>query len=213
MKLKEDFYTRTSVTQIARELLGKCIITFFDNNLTEGIITETEAYEGITDKASHAYNNRQTPRTEVMYASGGVAYVYLCYGVHHLFNVVTNLKDVPHAVLLRGIYPLSGINMMEVRTGKKFTDRSFSDGPGKASKALGIQVIHTGESLSGNKIWIEDRDIQINKKDFIQGPRIGVTYAGKDALLPYRYLLTNEAMEKIKKKAQHNAELFLNFET
>ena len=139
---------------------------------------------------------------------GGVAYVYLCYGIHHLFNIVTNQKDVPHAVLLRGIYPVSGIATMEKRVGKKFKDKSFSDGPGKASKTLGINVIHSGENLSGKKIWIEDRDIHLNAEDYTQGPRIGVIYAGKDALLPYRYLLTNEALAKIKKKAQHNAELF-----
>jgi DNA-3-methyladenine glycosylase len=208
MKLNQEFYLRNSVTEIARDLLGKYIYTLFDNNLTAGIITETEAYEGITDKASHAYNNRRTARTEVMYATGGIAYVYLCYGVHHLFNIVTNQKNVPHAVLLRGIYPISGIGIMETRIGKKFNDTNFSDGPGKASKALGIQVIHSGEYLSGNKIWIEDKNIQIVKKDYNQGPRIGVMYAGKDALLPYRYVLTNEALTKIKKKAQQNAELF-----
>jgi DNA-3-methyladenine glycosylase len=208
MKLNQEFYMRDSVTRIASDLLGKYIFTYIDNNLTAGIITETEAYAGITDKASHAYNNRRTARTEVMFASGGVAYVYLCYGVHHLFNIVTNQKDIPHAVLLRGIYPLNGIEIMEKRVGKKFNDTYFSDGPGKASKALGIKVIHSGESLIGDKIWIEDRDVQIGKKDYTQGPRIGVIYAGKDALLPYRYLLTNSALEKVKKKAQQNAELF-----
>jgi DNA-3-methyladenine glycosylase len=208
MKIEQDFYIRTSVTQIARELLGKYIFTFFDNHLTTGIITETEAYEGITDKASHAYNNRRTARTEVMFASGGVAYIYLCYGVHHLFNVVTNQKDVPHAVLLRGIYPIAGIDIMEFRAGKNFNDKNFSDGPGKASKVLGIRVNQSGESLLGNRIWIEDRGVQINKNDYTLGPRIGVMYAGKDALLPYRFLLKNEALVKIKKKAQHNAELF-----
>jgi len=208
MKLNQEFYIRASVTQIAQELLGKYIFTFIDNKPTAGIITETEAYAGVIDRASHAFNNRRTARTEVMYAQGGVAYVYLCYGVHHLFNIVTSQKDVPHAVLLRGIYPVSGIEIMEKRVGKKFKDNSFSDGPGKASRTLGINVIHTGENLTGKKIWIEDRDIQINTQDYTQGPRIGVIYAGKDALLPYRYLLTNEALAKIKKKAQHNAELF-----
>jgi DNA-3-methyladenine glycosylase len=208
MKLNQDFYIRNSVTQIAQELLGKYIFTYIDNKLTAGIITETEAYAGIVDRASHAYNYRRTARTEVMYAQGGVAYVYLCYGVHHLFNVVTNQKEVPHAVLLRGIYPVSGIEIMEKRIGKKFKDKSFSDGPGKASKALGIRVINTGENLTGNKIWIEDKGVQVNKKDYTQGPRIGVIYAGKDALLPYRYLLTNEALTKVKKKAQQSTELF-----
>jgi DNA-3-methyladenine glycosylase len=208
MKLNQEFYIRTSVTQIAQELLGKYIFTFIDNKLTAGIITETEAYAGVIDRASHAYNNRRTARTEVMFATGGIAYVYLCYGVHHLFNIVTNQKDYPDAVLLRGIFPIAGIEVMEKRTGKKCMAKGFSDGPGKASKTLGIKVTHSGESLSGNTIWIEDRDIQINKANYTQGPRIGVVYAGQDAFLPYRYLLTNEALGTIKKKAQHNAELF-----
>ena len=212
MKLNQEFYIRTSVTQIAQELLGKYIFTFIDNKLTAGIITETEAYAGITDRASHAYNNRRTARTEVMYATGGIAYVYLCYGVHHLFNIVTNQKNCPDAVLLRGILPISGIENMEKRIGKKCTAKGFSDGPGKASKALGIMVTHSGESLSGKTIWIEKSGIIIKNIDFTRGPRIGVSYAGKDAPLPYRFLLTKEAIRKIKKKAQQNAELFLNFE-
>ena len=116
MKLDQAFYTRSSVTKIAKELLGKIIYTQFGGILTGGIITETEAYEGITDKASHAFNERRTDRTEIMYTIGGVAYVYLCYGVHHLFNFVTNQKGIPHAVLLRGIYPIEGIPSMEKRT-------------------------------------------------------------------------------------------------
>ena len=98
MKLDQSFYIRSSVTQIAKDLLGKVIFTRFGGTLTGGIITETEAYEGFTDKASHAYNNRRTERTEIMYSSGGVAYVYLCYGVHHLFNFVTHQTGIPHAV-------------------------------------------------------------------------------------------------------------------
>jgi len=120
MKLNQEFYIRASVTQIAQELLGKYIFTFIDNKLTAGIITETEAYAGIIDRASHAYNNRRTARTEVMFATGGLAYVYLCYGVHHLFNIVTNQKEIPDAVLLRGIVPVSGIEIMEKRIEKKF---------------------------------------------------------------------------------------------
>ena len=117
--LNEDFYTRKDVVKIAKDLLGKVIITFFDDKFTAARITETEAYNGIVDKASHAYNNRRTKRTEIMYSPGGAAYVYLCYGIHHLFNVVTNLKDVPHAVLVRAAEPLFGIEAMLARTNKK----------------------------------------------------------------------------------------------
>src|SRR4051812_33790234 len=109
MKLKKSFYHRDDVVQIAKELLGKYLFTNFNNKLTGGIITETEAYCGVIDKASHAYRGRRTARTEIMYNAGGTAYVYLCYGVHSLFNVVTNRKDIPHAILIRAIQPTHGV--------------------------------------------------------------------------------------------------------
>jgi len=190
MKLGPDFYLREDVTLIARELLGKVIFTRFDGLLTAGIISETEAYAGITDKASHAYNNRRTKRTEVMFQQGGKAYVYLCYGIHHLFNFVTNQKNIPHAILLRGFIPFSGIETMELRRGVKKKLKGFTDGPGKVSKALGINVAHSGLDLTGDKIWVEDRNFHVSKDEITIGPRIGVDYAGTDAQRPYRYLLT-----------------------
>ena len=189
MKLDQSFYKRPDVVQIAKDLIGKVIYTSFDGIITGGIITETEAYEGITDKASHAYNDRRTNRTEIMYGDGGFAYVYLCYGVHHLFNFVTNQQGIPHAVLLRGIYPIEGIPTMEKRINKKASQKGFSDGPGKLSKALAIKTNHTGLDLSGDKIWVEDNGISILKKEIIITPRIGVDYAGEDAALPYRFLI------------------------
>ncbi len=202
MKLDRSFYTRDSVTQIARELLGKYIYTKFDGEITGGMITETEAYEGITDKASHAYNNCKTKRTEIMFAEGGVAYVYLCYGIHHLFNIVTNTENIPHAILIRGIYPTEGIKMMEKRKGKTFSIKGFSDGPGKISKVLGIQVQNTGENLIGKKIWLEDRGFKIEKNKIITGSRIGVDYAGEDAKLPYRFLVKSKTIQRGIKKAR-----------
>src|SRR6187401_2200797 len=109
MKLDDSFYVREDVVQISRELLGKVLVTRMGNKITSGIITETEAYNGIIDKASHAYNNRRTKRTEIMYHVGGTAYIYLCYGIHSLFNVVTNEKDIPDAVLVRSIIPDRGL--------------------------------------------------------------------------------------------------------
>lgn len=196
MKLDQAFYTRSSVTKIAKELLGKIIYTRFGGILTGGIITETEAYKGATDKASHAYNNRKTERTEIIYSTGGVAYVYLCYGVHHLFNFVTNQKGIPHAVLLRGIYPIEGIPSMEKRTNKKFTQKGFSDGPGKLSKALAIKTHHTGLDLTGNTIWVEDKGISIKEEDIVVTPRIGVDYAGEDTALLYRFLMDPISIKK-----------------
>src|SRR5687768_10017990 len=117
-KLPHQFYLRKDVVKIAKDLLGKIIVTTFNNITTAGRIVETEAYNGAVDKASHAYGNRRTNRTEIMFAEGGMAYVYLCYGIHHLFNVVTSKKDTPHAVLIRGVEPIIGIEQMLLRTGK-----------------------------------------------------------------------------------------------
>lgn len=196
MKLNQTFFTRSSVTQIAKDLLGKVIYTNFDGILTGGIITETEAYEGITDKASHAYNDRRTKRTEIMYSTGGLAYVYLCYGVHHLFNFVTNQKGIPHAVLLRGIYPMEGVQTMEKRTNKKLSFNGFTDGPGKLSKALAINTAHMGIDITGDLIWVEDTGFEINEKEIIVTPRIGIDYAEEDAALPYRFLINPQSIKK-----------------
>jgi DNA-3-methyladenine glycosylase len=188
VKLPASFYTRPDVVRIARELLGKYLFTFIDGIYTGGIITETEAYNGETDRASHAFGGRRTARTEIMYATGGTAYVYLCYGIHSLFNVVTNKKNIPHAILVRAIYPTEGIEQMRIRRRKpKSKIEELCIGPGTVSQALGIHFSHTGKSLSGNEIWIEDKALKIPDNKVITGPRVGVDYAGKDALLPYRF--------------------------
>lgn len=189
-KLPKSFYQREDVVLIAKELLGKCIFTCFVGQLTGGIITETEAYAGVTDKASHAFGNRRTNRTEIMFDDGGTAYVYLCYGVHSLFNIVTNKKEVPHAVLVRGFYPTYGVETMLLRTGKAKITSNFGVGPGKVAKALGIHYSHTGMDLCGNEIWLEERQIRVKESEIYTGPRIGVGYAGQDALLPYRFIYT-----------------------
>lgn len=187
MKLQKDFYIREDVVLIAKELLGKVLITNFNGAISAGIITETEAYAGINDRASHAFGGRRTARTEIMYATGGTAYVYLCYGIHHLFNVVTNQKDIPHAVLIRAIKPIEGMDVILKRRKQKEISNKLSSGPGTLSQALGIQTSHSGENLLGNKIWIEDRGINFPDIEIIKSPRIGVDYAGADALLPYRF--------------------------
>lgn len=186
-KLDIEFYRRQNVVQIARELLGKILVTNWKRIVTSGRIVETEAYTGIIDKASHAAGGRRTPRNEIMYGQGGYTYVYLCYGIHHLFNVVTNAEDVPHAILIRALDPIEGIEEMLLRTGKKKLDHTLTRGPGNVSKALGIFTKHTGVSLLGNKIFIADDGRKYGKKEMAASPRIGVDYAGKDALLPYRF--------------------------
>jgi DNA-3-methyladenine glycosylase len=165
------------------------IVTEFQVMRTAGIITETEAYAGTSDKASHAYGHRRTPRTETMYKQGGVAYVYLCYGIHHLFNVVSNIKDVPHAILIRAIEPVEGVEYMLMRRGKEKLAPSLTAGPGAMSMALGIHTTHAGYSLQGPEIFIEDRGIKVGAKNIIALTRVGVAYAAEDALLAYRFLL------------------------
>ncbi|HTL82159.1 MAG TPA: DNA-3-methyladenine glycosylase [Bacteroidia bacterium] len=187
-KLSKKFYQRDDVVAIAKELLGKRLCTNFNGKLTCGIISETEAYAGEIDRASHAYGGRRTPRTEIMYAEGGTAYVYLCYGVHHLFNIVTHNKDVPHAILIRGVFPETGIETMMKRRKQKAMKKNFSAGPGTASQALGIHTKHSGISLLGDQIWLEETKIVVPEKEIVVGPRIGVDYAGEDAKLPYRFL-------------------------
>ena len=188
-KLPISYYLSDDVESIARSLLGKFLYTSINNKLTGGIITETEAYKGVSDKASHAYGGRRTNRTEVMYKQGGISYVYLCYGVHYLLNVVTAEVDIPHAILIRGIYPLTGIDHMLARTGKIKSDHNLTNGPGKLTKSLGVNMSHNGISFQGNELWIEDRRVDIRSHDIETTPRIGVDYAAEDSLLPYRYVL------------------------
>ncbi|MGN6617219.1 MAG: DNA-3-methyladenine glycosylase [Ilyomonas sp.] len=188
-KLDNSFYQRNDVVKIARELLGKILVTYFDNILTAARIVETEAYKGVIDKASHAYGNRRTDRTEIMYGAGGVAYVYLCYGIHHLFNVVTNVANTPHAILIRAAEPIVGLEDMLIRTGKKKADYTLTKGPGNVSKALGIYKHHTSLDLTDNTIFIVDDGYKLSKQNIVATARIGVDYAGADALLPYRFFI------------------------
>lgn len=187
MILPVDFYRRDDVVSIARDLLGKVLCTNVDGKKTQIIVTETEAYAGVDDRASHAFGGRRTKRTEPMFGPPGTAYVYLCYGIHHLFNVVTNEAGIPQAVLVRAGYALHGLDTMLVRRGKSKSDKTLLAGPGSVAKALGISTRLTGSSLSGDSIRIEDHDVRIDNDRITAGPRVGVDYAGEDALLPYRF--------------------------
>ena len=186
-KLPLKYYLQDDVVSIAHDLIGKELVTCFDGLYTSGIISETEAYKGVADKASHAYNSRRTARTEIMFGKGGTAYVYLCYGIHSLFNVVTNVAGTPHAILIRGIIPKQGIDIMLKRRNKKQQDKTLASGPGTVAKAMGIHYSHSGLSLSGNKIWIQN-GIRVDDSEIETTPRIGIDYAEEDALLPYRFL-------------------------
>ncbi len=194
MILPRSFYLRQHVVTVARDLLGKYLVTESDGILTSGLICETEAYAGVVDRASHAFGGKRSARTEIMYREGGTAYVYLCYGMHALFNVVTNVEEIPHAILVRGVIPADGAGIMLERAGKNPATKHPGIGPGKVTKLLGINILHTGLDITQRPtgsnsfgIWIEDRGVNISLSRIKAGPRIGVDYAGKDALLPYRF--------------------------
>ena len=188
-KLSIDFYDRKNVVQIAKELIGKIVVTNFDGMLTSGRIVETEAYTGLTDKASHSYKGKRTPRNEHMYAQAGTSYVYICYGIHQMFNVVTNKKEIPDAVLIRALEPLKGIDVMLERSRKKRFGHTLTRGPGNVAKALGMNKSHSGVSLTGNEMFIASDEMLINEDDIGISKRIGVNYAEEDALLLYRFFI------------------------
>ena len=188
-KLDKAFYDRKDVVAVARALLGKIIVTHFGGWFTSCRIVETEAYAGEIDRASHAYGGRRTARTSVMYGEPGTAYVYLCYGIHQLFNIVTNSEGTPHAVLIRAGEPLEGVDFMLARTGKIHADHSLTRGPGNVAKALGIFTTHTGRSLDSEDFFIAEDGFKVKKSSIISTPRIGVDYAGAHAQLLYRFVV------------------------
>jgi DNA-3-methyladenine glycosylase len=187
-KLQSEFYLKDDVVEISMALLGKILVTNIDGKITAGRIVETEAYNGRADKASHAFGNIRTKRTEIMYREGGRAYVYLCYGIHHLFNVVTNKEGKADAVLIRAIEPLEGVEIMLHRRKKKKLLKSVTSGPGKLSMALGIHYKYTNVSLLSDLIWIEEAP-QIEKNQIIADKRIGVDYAEEASDFMWRFYI------------------------
>lgn len=189
MKLPLSYYLNQDVIFLAKDLLGKVLFTQIEGQITAGVIIETEAYFGEIDKASHAYGGRRTNRTEIMYSEGGVSYVYLCYGIHHLFNIVTSVKGQPHAVLIRAIEPLIGTEIMELRRNMPISKSTISSGPGSAAKALGIDNTFNQKDLGGEEIWVEDHSIKYTDDQIVASPRVGVAYAQEDAFLPWRFFV------------------------
>ncbi len=185
-KLAKSFYQRQDVVKIARELIGKVLVTNVNETLTSGMIVETEGYSD-RERGCHAYNGL-TERNKVMFDEGGMAYIYLCYGIHQMMNVVTNEKGKADAVLIRALKPLTGIDGMLERA-KTNSIKRITSGPGKLTKALGISRKLNGQSLKGSEIWIEDQGITMARQHVVSSPRIGIDYAGEDALLPWRFSL------------------------
>lgn len=187
-KLPLSFYLQDDVVKIAKDLLGKVLVTNWNNEYTSGRIVETEAYAGSTDRASHASKGR-TSRTEVMFGEGGTAYVYLCYGIHQMFNIVTNKAGIPHAVLVRAVEPIDGIDIMLRRTGKKKADERVASGPGNVGKAFGFHTSQCGLSLTGDELFIGDDGFKVSRSMMGQSARVGVDYAGAHAAWEYRFFV------------------------
>src|SRR5215203_1166984 len=199
-KLPLSFYLGNDVLKIARDLLGKILVTSWNNEYTSGRIVETEAYAGETDKASHASKGR-TAITEIMFNKGGKAYVYLCYGVHQMFNIVTNKEGIPDAILIRAVEPVDGIDIMLKRTGKKKFDEILTRGPGNVGKAFGFHTSQCGLLLNSDELFIADDGFKVSKEMIGTSPRIGVDYAGKHAEWHYRFFMKGSKFVSGKLKA------------
>lgn len=197
-KLSRKFYLREDTVEVARDLLGKLIVVpDAEGRRVSGMIVETEAYLGVNDRAAHSYGGRRTPRNEVMYGPAGYVYVFFVYGMYNQFNVVTGPVDHPHAILIRAVEPVEGIEIMRERRGKKKSepgaeatrfvpDKNLTSGPGKLCIALSIDRSLNGESLRGNRVGLEDHHSFLDNEIAV-GPRIGIDYAGEDALKPWRF--------------------------
>ncbi len=188
MKLSLSYFRNEDTLFLSRDLLGKFLFTDWNEGVTGGMIVETEAYMGPEDKASHAYGNRRTNRTDVMFRSGGVCYVYFCYGMHYLFNIVTHREGIPHAILIRALEPTHGLDIMLQRCQKENTS-ALTSGPARLTKALGINEQHSGIELENSPIWIEDRGVVIKKDNIVASPRIGIDYAQEYILKPWRFTI------------------------
>lgn len=188
--LSADFYRREDTVQIAKDLLGQHIITEIGGVLTKGRIVETEAYKAPEDKACHAYLNRNTKRTKTMFLPGGVAYIYLCYGIHHLFNVVTGPIGAAHAVLVRAVEPVEGMDVMLHRRKLERVKPQLTAGPGVMSQALGIHKKYDGIDLTNptGLIRIEAAPA-IPPSEIVAGSRIGIDYAEECVDWPWRFYL------------------------
>jgi DNA-3-methyladenine glycosylase len=192
MKLGISFYQRDDVVQVARDLLGKVLVSQVNGVLTSGMIVETEAYSW-KERGCHAYQGRQTPRNAAMFLPGGHAYIYLCYGLHHMVNVVTNRGGVAEAVLIRALEPWQGLEEMRLRRNMpKAAISELASGPGKLAAALGIDRSLNGEPLTGNRLWITSGK-EISPEEVAASPRIGIAYAQEDAKLPWRFYIRGHA--------------------
>lgn len=187
-KLPHSFYQREDTVLIARELLGKKVFSMAGGLLTGGIIIETEAYRGPEDRGSHAFNNRRTNRTEIMYAAGGVAYMYICYGIHDMLNVVTGPADSSHAILIRALEPTTGIEIMRERRKIFDKDTRLCQGPGALAQALGLNKMFNGKSLQGSDLWIENNE-PVPDDQIVSSARVGMNFDGPYKTIQWRFYI------------------------
>lgn len=187
-RLPVEYFHNENTLFLGRDLLGKYLLTYIDGQITGGMITETESYLGSQDKSCHAYGYRKTARNEAMYSAGGIAYVYLCYGIHSLFNIVTHREGEPHAILIRALKPEIGIESIQRRRSHQTNFKKLMNGPGSLTEGLGISTLHNKTPLLGPLIWLEDRGIKFKENEIETTPRIGIDYAEEDALKPWRFV-------------------------
>lgn len=185
MKVTKEFYRRADTSGVAKDLLGKILCVQQAEGFCSGRIVETEAYVGIEDRGCHAYGGKRTPRNETMYADGGVCYIYICYGIHQMFNVVTNSENQPHAVLIRALQPLEGLPLIKERRPGQALE-NLARGPGLVGQAMGFHVTQNGTSLLGEQFWIEDDD-NFDTGSIIESPRVGMNFEGYYKTVPWRF--------------------------
>lgn len=186
-KLPQSYFLSEDVVYLAKDLIGKHLFVNTEDVVTGGVIVETEAYKGPEDVGSHAYNHRRTNRNDIMYAAGGVVYMYICYGIHDMLNVVTGPENTAHAILIRAIQPTQGLEVMRERRKVRHEDTRLCRGPGALAKALALKKVHNGISLQDNEIWIEDRGQRFSDTDLIAGPRIGLNIPEPYKSIPWRF--------------------------
>jgi DNA-3-methyladenine glycosylase len=200
-RLPPSFYQRDTET-VARELLGKTLVHIARGatggpQRLAGLIVETEAYLGNADPACHSFGDRRTGRTETLYLPGGHAYVYLIYGMHRCFNVVTRKRNEAEAVLVRALQPLDGVEAMRerrsLRSRRPIKDTEIASGPGKLCDALGIDLSCDRLDLTGDELFIEEAPescIEFKTPPISASPRIGIEYAKEAATWPLRFFVT-----------------------
>ncbi|MGF7142063.1 DNA-3-methyladenine glycosylase [Anaerotaenia torta] len=196
-KLDREFYDRDSVV-VAKELLGKVLVREIEGQRVSARIVEAEAYMGVIDKAAHSYGGKRTPRVEVMYGEPGFSYIYMIYGMYHCFNIVTNKRGTPQAVLIRAVEPLKGIEWMaNKRFGKPYEQltksqrRGLTSGPGRLCGALSLDRSFNGVDLCGNELYVEEGGNE--EFEIVETKRVGIDYAeeAKDYLWRF-YVEGNE---------------------